>query len=733
MNAISLWTATAADGLSHSTSLFDRKHAGYKFSVSLTTDSLWLKANFKGGNKMAFRMAFFSSDSASVKALKENGSEVVFLLESLSMNYEVRLQFIHPDAPEFRYTTTVNAKFPMLIPFWPKDLLPLTKAGKVQEEGEIHAAQVGTRSAMMYFSMTKPKTGSVFYFQNLTALNPFFEATKTSGGEVVGGEWPEIGFSLPVFSEEALPANQDFVISDAFVRLSDEIPSGDIEITQGFLNHLAALYLQIPKPEPEYHEWRETAEKGMDGVADHKGCWTFAGGHPYLNAYLCDYKTPPEVMVQLAVLLPLLEYCDWKGEMHKMTGIIRDGLPAFFSEELGTLVRWLPAMVDQLDESEEQKQEGVMDSWYLHHPLTNLIRLAVRGDDMAKDLVEKSIDYPIQVAKHFKYNWPVFYDMKTLEVLKAETQPGKGGEKDVPGAYAKMLLEMWKLNGDKKYLEEAKKAVEHLRGLAFDIFYQANNTAFAAVALLRLYKNTKDKSYLDLSYACLASIFKNVQLWDCNYGNAKHFPTFFAVFPLSDAPYTAAYEEQEVYSTLHGYLLESADVEILPSVRLLLSEFVRHAIGRMPYYLPPMLPEEILAEEIKTGEIDPALWVPLEDIHDGWERSGEVGQEVYGACIAFGIVPRQYIKIPGIETNIFIDYPITDIEKQDGKSVKFKVLGDGRMNCRLIIFNQEETAKWKVAVKQDPKDKAEVLPVQKQEENQLEYQLTGDCVVEISC
>lgn len=282
-------------------------------------------------------------------------------------------------------------------------------------------------------------------------------------------------------------------------------------------------------------------------------------------------------------------------------------------------------------------------------------------------------------------------------------------------------------------MDEAKKAVEHLTGLAFDIFYQANNTAFAAVALLRLYKNTKDKSYLDLSYACLASIFKNVQLWDCNYGNAKHFPTFFAVFPLSDAPYTAAYEEQEVYSTLHGYLLESADVEILPAVRLLLAEFVRYAIGRMPYYLPPMLPEKILAEEIKTGEIDPALWVPLEDIHDGWELSGEVGQEVYGACIAFGIVPRQYIKIPGSETTIFIDYPITDIEKQEGKLIRFRVLGDAKMNCRMIIFNPEEPARWEVAVRQQPQKKAKVLAAQQQTNHQLAYQLTGDCIIEISC
>ena len=81
-----------------------------------------------------------------------------------------------------------------------------------------------------------------------------------------------------------------------------------------------------------------------------------------------------------------------------------------------------------------------MDSWYLHHPLLNLSRLALDGDKLAKKLLLDSIDYVIKVAHHFNYEWPVFYKMATLEVLKAETAEGQGGEKDVPGAYAHLLV-----------------------------------------------------------------------------------------------------------------------------------------------------------------------------------------------------------------------------------------------------------------------------------------------------
>jgi hypothetical protein len=160
--------------------------------------------------------------------------------------------------------------------------------------------------------------------------------------------------------------------------------------------------------------------------------------------------------------------------------------------------------------------------------------------------------------------------------------------------------------------------------------------------LVELYKETKDSSYLDLSYCCLAGIIRNVQLWECNYGYGKNFPNFFAVFPLNDAPYTAAYEEMEVHVALHHYLQVAQGVDILPSLKILLPEFIRYAVSRLPFYYPPLLPQEMIAGDIKTGEVKKDLWVPLEDKHDGWEKSGEAGQEVYGAGLPFAVVPRQY-------------------------------------------------------------------------------------------
>ena len=40
-------------------------------------------------------------------------------------------------------------------------------------------------------------------------------------------------------------------------------------------------------------------------------------------------------------------------------------------------------------------------------------------------------------------------NLKTLEIIKAETKPGEGGEHDVAGLYAHVMLQAWKLTKQK--------------------------------------------------------------------------------------------------------------------------------------------------------------------------------------------------------------------------------------------------------------------------------------------
>jgi len=686
MNALSPWAVSAASELAEGGhSLFECSSGKFNFKFIETTDSIWVGAELSGGGIMSFRVVYSPGGALEISRYKTKEKGMDLWLSSDAGSFETSIWIEDGDVPVLRYTTLLKPAKDLLIPFWPRDILATTKSGNPENTaGQIHASQWGTRSGFIYMSMTRPKSASIFYLQNLTALSNYCQQTETSAGDSVGGTWPELGFALPP-SKKPLEAGKTVTISDALVAFDSQVQDSESGMVRQYLDLLARLYLLLPKPETRYQSWPEILEKGLKDLMDSPGCWTQVGGNRYFNAYVSDYQTPPEIMVQLAVLLPLLDYVEWSGRDLEVMKTIKEGLPAFYDEKLGTINRWLPAAEDKLEGEEEQKQPGVMDSWYLHHPLLNLSRLALKGDKVAKKLFLDSVGYAMKVAQHFKYEWPVLYKMDTMEVLKAETAEGMGGERDVGGLYAHVMLQAWELTREKRYLTEAKKAAKSLQGKGFQVFYQANNTAFSAGTLLRLFKITKDQTYLDLSYMCLAGIFRNTQLWDCNYGFGKNFPTFFALFPLNDAPYTAVYEEQEVFCALHEYLKHAEGVEILPSVMLLIAEYIRYLVDRAVYYYPTMLPGDMLEEKPKIGEVDPKIWIALEDLQDGWLKSGTVGQEVYGAGNAFGILPRHYMRVPDEEFMVYVDYPTSGFNARKGQNIHFQVLGDERLSCRLML------------------------------------------------
>jgi len=692
-NPVSAWAATAPYDISRSTLLLEKSLEKFSLQLYSGETSIWLVATFPDGGRIGFRSVFaLGAVMEGAEVTTNDGRRAVIEATCRLGDYKVELDLMDADFPTFRSRTTFTPREDIFIPFSPRDVVPLPENGQVSRaKGTVHVTQEGTRSGHLYFSIQSPAKGSVFYFQDLSSISDYADFTQTSPGGSVGGNWPEVGFSLPAAIQKPLPAGKPVVVSDAIVLLTEDYTEDSDQAAKNYLDYLAAVYPLINKPQTTYNDWPAIAARGLQDLKDNKGCWTQAEGKSYLNAYVCDYDTPPEIMVQLAVLVPLHEYFEWKKADDPIIDQIRAGLPAFFDEKLGCVCRWLPSLQFRLDRSEEQKKEDVMDSWYLHHPLMNLARLADRHDSQAKKLLLDSLDFVVKVAQRFKYQWPVFYKMDTLEVVKAETKPGKGGEKDVPGAYAHVMLQARDLTGDKKFFDEAVKAVKKLEGVGFEIFYQANNTAFSAVTLLRLYKETNDKKYLELSYTCLACLFRNMQLWEGRYGYGKHYSRFFSIYPLSDAPYIAPYEELEVYAALTYYLNQSVDIDLRPSVRLLMAEFVRFFVYRMPYYYPGNLPKEVLSEEVKTGEIDANLLIPLEDLRDGWEKSGQVGQEVYGAAGAgFGIVPRQYFKCGDSDILLYSDYPVFRFRNADGSST-FELGGDPDFECRIRIIGKNAT------------------------------------------
>jgi len=732
MNGLTPWAISAGLDLAETTSsLFQAQSGNFKFKIHSTQDSLWITSLLPLGGRADFRAAFSPGGDIKVEKVTENRGIFKVALSSPIGNLLVTISIDQQtEIPVLRYTTILKPAKDTLIPFWPRDIIFNSNNGNPETtKGKIHASQGGTRTGFIYVSQTRPKSCTLLYHQNLTALAQYCDQTETSAADTVGGTWPELGFALPP-AKKALAADKEYIINDAYVAFEQELPADEPAVIRQYLNLLGRIYLLLPKPETHYKHWPDIMINGLKDLIENPGCTVQLAGHKFFSAYVSDYETPPEIMVQLAVLLPLLDYTEWSGEKLEVMKEIKEGLPLFYDKKLGTIMRWLPYAEDRLEGEEEQKVPKVMDSWYLHHPLLNLSRLALRGDETAKTLFLDSLNYAINVAHHFKYQWPVFYKMDTLEVIKAETAEGKGGEKDVAGLFAHIMLQAYELTGEKRFLHEAEKSAKTLKGYGFEIFYQANNTAFSAGALLRLFKITQNELYLELSYMCLASIFRNVQIWDCNYGYGKNFPKFFSLFPLNDAPYTAAYEEQEVFCALHDYLKHAEGVAILPSVHLLIAEYIRYLIDRAAYYYPAMLPQEMLEKKPKIGEVDPNLWIALEDLQDGWEKSGTVGQEVYGAGNAFGILPRHYLRINGEEFMVYVDYPTAGFNMVKGKNIHFTILGDESIFCRLMVIKTSGNKLPDFTIRLD-ETKQQLIGKHVKDGN-LEYSVTGNQKVTIS-
>jgi hypothetical protein len=254
----------------------------------------------------------------------------------------------------------------------------------------------------------------------------------------------------------------------------------------------------------------------------------------------------------------------------------------------------------------------------------------------------------------------VFYQLKTLKVLKAEFEPGKGGEHDVPGLYAHVMLQAYELSHEKRYLAEAEKAASRLKGSGLHLLYQTNNTLLSGVVLARLWRMTGKKKYRDLSIVCIANMIARVWMWECDYGFAKHYTNFMGASPLHECEYVAAYEEAEAIGIAVEYLKTIGDAAP-KGARMLLAEYVKFLLHRGKY-----------------------------DLSTGWKQAGQVGQEVYGSSVSFVSCVSAYLNYANAPIMVFCEYPVLDDEGQfapDGSGIiELRLGGTSALFCKVRIL-----------------------------------------------
>ena len=656
--------------------------AGCDVQLSQGSDSLWLTVRRADGTGFALRTAYSPGAPLAVQTVAGSGGSE-FEAAGAVGNFRVSIDMPDPERSLVRATVRLTPSRDLIIPYWPRDLYPLSRQGDpTGTGGVVRAAQRGLNTGLIYLTINEPAFGSVLYLQDLTSLNAYFNATGTKPDGRIGGQWPELGYAPPVSETQPLKAGEEVVLSDVFVHWGADLPETPQQSSRIFLDHLAAIYRHMKRPEGPYHDWPARAEETLRDLRDAPEATIRHYGHTYQHPYTgAEY---PDSMVQLTVLTPLREYARWKGEKIPFVDELRSGFKKFFDPELGVVRRYLPNVG-----SDKNAEE--VDSWYLYHPLLNLARLSEEGDEEAREILLTSLEYGIKVAHHFRYEWPVQYNVRTLEVIKGARKGGQPGQSDVGGLYAYLMLQVWELTENKRYLEEAKKAIHNLSSMEFELEYQSNLTGWGANACLRLWQLTRDGSYRDQSYVFLANFFHNTMIWESEIELARHYPIFLGASCLHDGPYMAIYECFESFASFQEYLDWGNDM--LPeSVILLVTEYCKHALNRAWFYYPKELPEEALAKEVRNGHIDRSLAFPLEDIYPDGQPAGQVGQEIYGSGAAFTFVSHSYHKLQRAPFILFSEYPIIGLEQTSDPCIAFRSRGADGFHARGRLIPTGEAA-----------------------------------------
>jgi len=609
---------------------------------------------------------------------------------------------------EFRCRIAVFRGAPGLIRFWaaatpfqdlaitdnPKDFYfyDLQTAKNVSLALLVHAEQLPFAAGVTYFSEKSALASTIFYFQNYTSLTDYFEAIGAEPRQAVFARSRDFGYTRPFTRNGRLPAGRAVVLTDAFLRIMPGIPASEEEKALWFTESLAHILEQLIQnnelPDLPPIDWPGIAARTLQDLQD-PACWVHVNGKEYLRSYV-DLNRPgtAELITQLEVLVGLRRYIQGAIAPPAADTLYRKlaaNLVNFYHSGYRTVVNDVPI-------------QGVTrgDSWYAIQLHLGLSALASMGDSTARTLLFASVPALMELAHNVDYRFPVFFDYAT-------NLPIEGTEPDAAGGYAYLMLDLYEMTRDTLYLREAERAVARIRGKGFHLAYEIHMTAAAAAACARLFRITGKEHFLRWSFMPVANILHLSWIWECDYGYANRYRTFFGLSPMPMTGYVASKELHETWFYLLEYLEIAAD-RLPPAVVAAVQVFLDYAPAVLYSALPPFMPPGALfAGRCVYDSYNRAdLAIPVEDLRTGFEQSGRVGQQIYGTGAPFlfssyGVGVRQTEQQSRMPEKLALQiYPNPLRWKRGTGAVKFR-LEWGQMAFRkgeLRVFNAMGQVVW---------------------------------------
>lgn len=654
----------------------------FRLTVKRGKEAVWLLAR-RGAGQGGFALRLCPLSEGGKFHRRRKGADLLRLQsETPAGIWRASIGIEDGAVPVIRTRLMLTPAHPLVVPWQGRDLFMLGEDGDpASAQGKVEAAQRGMNAGALFLRLTEPDFGSVLYFQDLTVLNPYFQATGTTPDGAVGGSWPELGY-LPPAQEmrgqpkpRPLPAGEEVPISRALIALHGDSYGAEEDQARRFLQLLGAVYRFLERPETEFRNWPERARRTLTDLDSSPFATVSHYGARYVRPYTdAEY---PDCMVQLTLLAAMYDWRAWSGEEPAALADLRRGVAEFRDTRLETLRRYLPNVGDD-------KDKDAVDSWYMYHPLMNLARLAEDGDGGARQMFFGSLERGIEAAHHFKYKWPIQFKVDTFKVITEARDEGGHGQTDVGGIYAYVMLLAFDLSDDQRYLDEARAALDAARGARFELNYQANLTAWGAAACLRLWRITGEENYLRQCYIFLASFFHNTAIWESEIGHARHYHNFMGATALHDSPYMAMFECFDSFAAFEVCLRESGP-QMEPAAVMLLAEYCKYTLDRAWFYYPDALPPEVLADKQRNGFIARDLSFPLEDLYVDGEPAGQVGQEIYGAGAAMAFAARSFHLLKGAPFRLYCDHFLLATDRPSDRALIAHLAGEHGQEALLAL------------------------------------------------
>jgi hypothetical protein len=497
-----------------------------------------------------------------------------------------------------------------------------------------------------FYGLAAAMDSTLLAWVDITRLTPFVEATRFSPGGMPARQGRSFGHTLGRSELTRLPLDTRLPIYDGYLYLAPGEPGSEQNLFLRYLQQTADIYDLIAHPASPLPDWQDLARRGLADLQD-PDTWVELEGKRYWRAYVSDTRQSAEAITQFDLALGAARYIERYGR-DDLAGPLLDDLlavlPDFYNPGFGLIQNSGPLAVTG--------DQGRGDTWYeLGHAL-KAAELGLLGYEAGAKLALDSQAAWTEFAQTNDYRFPRFYSFATWQ--------GTEREPDAAGGYALYMLRLADLGCGQPCLSEAEAAVRAFAGYGFGFSYETHMTAMSALAAVEVADRIGDDRWLAYAYGPIANLMRLSWVYEVDYGLPAPAHTFFGLAPTQRSAVITPKEHYEAWIYL-GEFLRRAHGRIDPSVEKLVAEFYFRSLATMADSLPPRLPAGVSTEHpaayetVRANRLD--LYLPLEDMRDGWSEWGSIGQEVYGAGMGPTLAALAYVEVaPGV--TVYSGYPL---------------------------------------------------------------------------